>query len=69
MIRKAESDVVKRLEPYPAEDVEMDLAGTTIPDDEFQEGPHLEKAKVPEEIPNGVRLAVLRIWQRSGTSQ
>ena len=61
MIREAESDIVKRLEAYPAEDVEMDFAGTAIPDDEFHEEPHLEEAKVPEEILNAVRLAVMRI--------
>ena len=47
--REVESDAVKRLEAYPAEDVEMDLAGTAINDDEFHEEPHLEEAKVPEE--------------------
>ena len=55
VIRGVESDVVKRLEAYPAEDVEMELPGTAIPDDEFHEEPHLEEAKVPEEIPNVVR--------------
>ena len=64
-----ESDVVKRLEAYPSEDVEMELPGTAIPDDEFHEKPHLEEAKGPEEIPNGVRLAVMRIHKKSGTSQ
>ena len=63
------SDAVKRLEAYPAEDVEMDLAGTAIPDDEFHEEPHLEEAKVPEEIPNAVRLAVMRVHKKSGASQ
>ena len=61
MIRGVESDAVKRLEAYPAEDVEMELPGTAIPDDEFQEKPHLDEPKVPEEIPNGVRLAVMPI--------
>ena len=56
-----ERDAVKRLEAYPAEDAEMELPGTAIPDDEFHEEPHLEEAKVPEEIPNGVRLAVMRV--------
>ena len=69
MIRGAGSDVVKRLEAYAAEDVEMDLAGTAIRDDEFHEEPHLEEAKVPEEILNAVRLAVLRIHKKSGASQ
>ena len=45
VIRGVESDVVKRLEAYPAEDVEMELPGTAIPDDEFHEEPHLEEAK------------------------
>ena len=66
MIRGVESDVVKRLEAYPAEDVEMELPGTAIPDDEFHEEPHLEEAKVPEEIPNCVRLAVMRIHKILG---
>ena len=46
VIRRVESDVVKRLEAYPTEDVEMDLPGKAIPDDEFHEEPHLEVAKV-----------------------
>ena len=49
VIRREESDAVKRLE------VEMNLAGSAIPDDEFHEQPHLEDAKVLEEIPNAVR--------------
>ena len=36
-------------ETYPAEDVEMDLAGTDVPDDEFREEPQLEEPKVLEE--------------------
>ena len=51
----------QRLLAYRAEDVEMDLAGMAIPDDEFHEEPHLEEAKVPEEIPNAVRLAIMRV--------
>ena len=66
VIRGVESDVVKRLEAYPAEDVEMELPGTAIPDDDFHEEPHLEEANVPEEIPNGVRLAVMRIHKNLG---
>ena len=69
MIRGVESDVVKRLEAYPAEDVEMEFAGTPTTDDEFHEKPHLEEENVPEEIPNAVRLAVMRIHKKSGTSQ
>ena len=45
--RGVESDVVKRLEAGPAEDVEMELPGTAIPDYEFHEKSHLEEAKVP----------------------
>ena len=48
------SDAVKRLEAYPAEDVEMDLAGTAIPDDESHEEPQTEETKVSEEVPNAV---------------
>ena len=66
LIRGVESDVVKRLEAYPAEDVEMELPGTAIPDDEFHEEPQHEEAKVPEEIPNCVRLAVMRIHKNLG---
>ena len=44
----------------------MDLAGTAIPDDEFNEEPHLEEAKVLEEIPNAVRLAIMRIHENLG---
>ena len=61
MIRRVDSDAVKRLEAYPAEDVKMELAGTAIPDDEFHEEPHREDANFLEEIPNAVRLAITRI--------
>ena len=54
VIRRVESDAVKRLEAYPAEDVEMELPGTATPGDEFHEEPHLEEAKVPEEIPSEI---------------
>ena len=67
--RGAESDAVKRLEAYPAEDVVMDLARTAIPDDEFHEEPHLEEAKVPEEVPIAVRLAIMHIHTKSGAFQ
>ena len=66
VIRGVENDVVKRLEAYPAEDVEMELPGTAIPGDVFHEEPHLEEAKVPDEIHNGVRLAVMRIHKNLG---
>ena len=66
MRRGVESDAVGRFEAYPAEDVEMDLAGTVIPDDEFHEEPQLEEAKVPGEIPNAVRLAIMRIHKNLG---
>ena len=39
----------------------MDLARTATLGDEFHEEPHLEEVKVPEEIPNAVRLAIMRI--------
>ena len=52
---------VKRLEAYPDEDVEMDLAGTAIHDDEFHEEPQLEETKVSEEVHNAVRWAVMRV--------
>ena len=54
VFRGAESDAVKRLEAYPAEDVEMDLQGTAIPDDESHEEPQTEETKVSEEVPNAV---------------
>ena len=60
------SDAVKRPEAYPAEDVVMELPGTATPDDEFHEEPHLEEAKVPEEVPSSVRLAVMRIHKNLG---
>ena len=56
VIRGVESDAVKRHEAYPAEDVEMDLTGADIPDDEFPEEPHVEEVRVPKEIPNAVKL-------------
>ena len=61
-----ESDAVKRLEAYPAEDVEIDFAGMAIPDDEFDEEHILEEAKDPEEKLHGVRLAVMRIHKNMG---
>ena len=66
VIRGVESDAVERLEAYPAEDVEMELPGTAIPHDEFHEEPHLEEAKVPAEMPNAVKLAVMRIHKNLG---
>ena len=66
MIRGVESDVVKRLEAYPAEDVEIDFAGTAIPDDEFDEELHLEEAQDPEEVPNAVRSAIMRVHKNLG---
>ena len=66
MIREVESDAATRLEAYPVENVEMDLAVMVIPDDEFHEEPHHEEAKVPEEIPKAVRLAIMRIHKNLG---
>ena len=66
VIQEVESDTIKRLEAYPAKDVEMDLTGTDIPDDEFPEEPHVEEAKVPEEVQNAVRLAIIRIHKNLG---
>ena len=57
VFRGAESDAVKRLEAYPAEDVEMDLAGTAIPDESHEE-PQPEETKLSEEVPNAVWLAI-----------
>ena len=39
----------------------MELTGTVIPDDRFHEEPQLEESKILEEVPNAVRLAVMRI--------
>ena len=47
----------------------MNLTGADIPDDEFPEEPHVEEARVPEEMPNAVRLAIIAYPQESGTSQ
>ena len=51
----------QRLEAFEPKMWKWILQGTAIPDDEFHEEPHLEEAKVPEEIPNVVRLAIMRI--------
>ena len=51
---------------YPAADVVMELTGTVIPDDEFHEEPQLEESQVSEEVPNAVRLAVMRIHKNLG---
>ena len=64
-----ESDAVKRFEGYSGEDVEMDLAGTVIPDDEFHEERILEESKVPGEVPNAVRFAIMRIHKNPGASK
>ena len=69
MIRGAESDAVKRQEAYPAENVDVDLIGTALPDGEFCEEPHLEEAQVPEEVPNGVRLGIMRVHKKTGSSK
>ena len=37
-----------------------------IPDDEFPEEPHVEEARVPEEIPNAVMLAIMGIHKNLG---
>ena len=66
MIRGVESDAVKRFQAYPAEDVEMKLAGTFILDDEFHEETQHEESKVPEEVPKAVRLAIMRIHRNLG---
>ena len=57
---------MKRFEAYPAEDVEMDLAGTGVHDDDFHEEPQLEEPRVLKEVPNAVRLAVMRIQKNLG---
>ena len=62
MIQGGESDVVKRL----AENVEMDLTGADIPDDEFPVEPHDEEVRVPQEMPNAVKLAIMRIHKILG---
>ena len=52
--------------PNPAEDVEMDLIRTAIPDDELREGTQLEEAQVPAEVPSAVRLATVRVHKNLG---
>ena len=65
VIRGEESDAVQRLERYPAEDVEMDPTGTAIPDGEFHEEPHHEAAQIPEEVPNAIRLVIMRVHKKT----
>ena len=60
VIRGVESDAVKRHEAYPAEHVDMDLTSADIPDDSPEE-PHVEEVRVTKEIPNAVKLAIMRI--------
>ena len=43
------------------EDFEIELPGIAIPDDEFHDEPHLKEAKLPEEVPNAVRQAIMRV--------
>ena len=66
LIHGIESDAVTRSEAYPAEDVEMDMSGTAVPDDEFHEEPKLDEPKVLEEFTNAVTLAVMRIHKNLG---
>ena len=66
MIRGVESDAVRRQEAYPAEDVEMDLTGADIPDDEFPEEPHVGEVSVPKEIPNAAKLKIMRVHRNLG---
>ena len=69
VVRGVESDAVRRFEAYPGEDAEMGVAGTVVPDDEFHEEPQLQEPGVLEEVPIAVRLAVMSIHEKSGTSQ
>ena len=69
VIRGVESDAVQRLERYPAEDVGMDPTGTGIPDAEFHEEPHLEEAQIPEEVPNAIRLVIMRVHKKNFASK
>ena len=64
VIRGVESNAVQRLERYPAEDVGMDPTGTGILDAEFHEEPHLEEAQIPEEVPNAIRLVIMRVHKK-----
>ena len=66
VIRGVASDAVRRHEAFPAEDVEMDRSSADMPDDEIPEEPHVEEAKAPEEKPNAVRLAIMRIHKNLG---
>ena len=53
-------------EAYPDEDVEMNLAGTAIPDDEFHKELQLEETNVSEEVHNAVRRAIMRVQKNLG---
>ena len=52
---------MRRFEGNPAEDVEIHMSRTELPDDEFHEVLKLDEEKVLEAIPNAVGLAVMRI--------
>ena len=69
MIRGVESDTVKRHDAFPADDVEVDLAGADIPDDEFPEEPHVEEAKVSRRNSQCGEVGTHAYPQESGTSQ
>ena len=66
VIRGVESDADKRFEAYPSEDVETDLTGAESLDDDFPEELHVEEVRFPEEIPNAVKLATMRIHKNLG---
>ena len=68
-MRGVERDAIRRYEAYLAEDVEMDLTGADILDDEFPQEPHVVEARVPVEIPSAVRLANVRIHKNLGHSR
>ena len=61
VIRGVESDAVRKHEAYLAEDVEMDLTGADIPDDEFSEERRIEEAESSRRNTQQSRVFT-RIW-------
>ena len=69
MIRVVESDTLKLVEAYAAEDVGMYLAGTAVSDGEFHEEPQLEEPKSPRGRTSSGKVGSHAHLKESGASR
>ena len=65
-LQGVESDAVRWHEAYPAEDVELDLISTAMPDDEFPEEPHIKEAQGPRRDIQSGKVGSRACSQESG---